>query len=98
MNGKLFYNITKRKKIHTDFSVFLSLLQKQNNHSGGEFIMTENTQDFKNKFDNIGITNDCLTGRGGFTLISRYLGSINIAKILSSLFHFLKKIIKRRCS
>lgn len=43
------------------------------------------------KIDEVGITEDVLTSRGGMTLFVRYLGSIGILTYLGKLFGFIRK-------
>ena len=45
----------------------------------------------KNSIDSIVVTEDCLTGRAGLTLISKYLQAIGITAFLADRFAFLKK-------
>jgi len=53
--------------------------------------MYQNDAGVKYSIDKIEVTDACLTGRAGLALISKYLKSIGIEKILSGLFSFLKK-------
>ena len=48
----------------------------------------------KHSIDKVEVTEACLTGRAGLTLISKYLEAIGIVKVLSGLFTFLKKSSK----
>ena len=48
----------------------------------------------KHSIDSIEVTEDCLTGRAGLTLISKYLQAIGITAFLADRFPFLKKSSK----
>jgi hypothetical protein len=52
--------------------------------------MTENGSAVNCKIDKIETTNDCLSSRAGLTIITRYLGTIGIVKLLAQGFAFLK--------
>ena len=56
--------------------------------------MSENKAAVKHSIDKIEVTEACLTGRAGLALISKYLKAIDIEKILTGLFSFLKKSSK----
>ena len=57
-------------------------------------MMGQSGANVKHSIDKIEITEACLTGRAGLTLISKYLKAIGIEKVLSGLFSFLKKSSK----
>ena len=56
--------------------------------------MNENGSSVNCKIDRIETTNDCLSSRAGLTIITRYLGSIGIVKLLAQGFSFLKRSSK----
>ena len=56
--------------------------------------MTENGSAVNCKIDKIETTNDCLSSRAGLTIITRYLGTIGIVKLLAQGFAFLKRSSK----
>ena len=56
--------------------------------------MSQIIDNVNNKINQIEPTNDCLTGRAGLSLVSCYLRTVNITKILSSVFSFVKKSSK----
>ena len=53
-------------------------------------MMNENGSSVNCKIDRIETTNDCLSSRAGLTIITRYLRSIGIVKLLAQGFAFLK--------
>jgi len=56
--------------------------------------MNENGSSVNCKIDGIETTNDCLSSRAGLTIITRYLQSIGIVKLLAQGFSFLKRSSK----
>ena len=56
--------------------------------------MGQNEAAVKHSIDKIEVTEACLTGRAGLALISKYLKSIGIEKLLAKVFSFLKKSSK----
>jgi hypothetical protein len=59
--------------------------------------MAEKTSDVKQKIDRVETTADCLSGRAGLSLISRYIESIKISQILTNAFAFTKRTAKGTC-
>ena len=56
--------------------------------------MNEKNTNVKAKIDRMEATDDCLSSRSGLVLISRYLGQIQIVKILADTFAFIRKSLK----
>jgi hypothetical protein len=56
--------------------------------------MDEKNTNVKAKIDQIETTTDCLTGRAGLTLISRYISQIKIVPMLANIFSFAKRSLK----
>jgi hypothetical protein len=56
-----------------------------------EDIMKKNVFKSKCKINEIGVTNDTLTGRGGMALFVKYLGSVDIYSILEGSFGSVRK-------
>jgi len=56
--------------------------------------MTENNSNVKNRIDKIERTDDCLSGRSGLVLVTRYIKSTRICHIPSNLFSFIRKSSK----
>ena len=56
-----------------------------------ESIMIKNVFKSKRKINDIGVTNDTLTGRGGMTLFVKYLSSVEIYPLLQDLFGDVRK-------
>ena len=70
------------------------IYEKKEKHPGGELIMNENGSSVNCNIDRIETTNDCLSSQAGLTIITRYLGRIEIVKLLAQGFAFLKRSSK----
>ncbi|MDP6736919.1 MAG: IS1380 family transposase [Nitrospinaceae bacterium] len=57
-------------------------------------MMGERTAEVKHTIDKVEVTDACLTGRAGLTLISKYLQAVGIGNMLAGIFSFLKKSAK----
>lgn len=69
-------------------------LAKQQNHQGGEHMVSQKDGYVKSKINKFDITNDKISGRAGLVLISRYLHESGITVFLAEQFGFLKKHAK----
>jgi hypothetical protein len=56
--------------------------------------MPEKSINVKQKIDQVETTSDCLSDRAGLSLISRYIESTKIGRILANVFAFIKKSAK----
>lgn len=56
--------------------------------------MSQKNVNVKNKISRVEITDDCLSSRGGLSLIARYIMSTKVVQLLSDLFSFLRKSSK----
>jgi len=69
-------------------------LAKQQNHQGGEHMVSQKDGYVKSKINKFDITNDKISGCAGLVLISRYLHESGITVFLAEQFRFLKKHAK----